>query len=322
MIDKFKQAFEEEARELIAELEAALLELDQHREDTEVVGRAFRALHTIKGSGAMFGFDNVAAFAHHLENAFDQLRQGQLAVTTDLIRLALAAGDQTKTMLEEAAGGGTADPVRSEEILESLRQLTGESKLPAGAAGNEPAQTALPASELPGPLQEWRIRFRPPPDVLLQGTNPLLLLSELRQLGELQVRVDTSAVPMLNDLDPERCYLAWDLLLTTAAAREAIRDVFIFVEDSSELVIEIQSSQPEPRPCGPPARTVSSGAERSKDSTAASRAGTSLRVDAEKLDQLVNLVGELVTVQARLSEAAARLNDGDLIEVAEAVERL
>src|ERR1700722_17482693 len=110
MIDKYKQAFQEEARELLAELEAALLELDQKREDREVVGRAFRALHTIKGSGAMFGFEDVSSFAHNLETAFDLLRNGRLVVTTGLIKLSLAAGDQIKAMLDGASGGGAADP--------------------------------------------------------------------------------------------------------------------------------------------------------------------------------------------------------------------
>jgi two-component system, chemotaxis family, sensor kinase CheA len=79
MIDQHKQAFQDEARELIVELESALLELDQKRDDREVVGRAFRALHTIKGSGAMFGFDDISGFAHHLESAFDRLRRGEMA---------------------------------------------------------------------------------------------------------------------------------------------------------------------------------------------------------------------------------------------------
>jgi len=125
MIDKYKQAFQEEARELLTELESALLELDQKRDDREVVGRAFRALHTIKGSGAMFGFDDVAGFAHNLETAFDRLRNGQLAATADLINLTLAAGDQIKTMLDEADGRGTVDHVRSANILTELRQLDG-----------------------------------------------------------------------------------------------------------------------------------------------------------------------------------------------------
>ena len=122
MIDKYKQAFQEEARELLTELESALLELDQKRDDREIVGRAFRALHTIKGSGAMFGFDDIAGFAHNLETAFDQLRDGRLAATSDLINLTLTAGDQIKTMLDESAGRGAVDHSRSASILAELRQ--------------------------------------------------------------------------------------------------------------------------------------------------------------------------------------------------------
>ena len=141
MIDKYKQAFQEEARELLTELESALLELDQKRDDREVVGRAFRALHTIKGSGAMFGFDDVAGFAHNLETAFDRLRNGQLAATADLINLTLAAGDQIKTMLDEADGRGTVDQVRSASILAELRQLTGLAEPHAGG-GTRPGAGA------------------------------------------------------------------------------------------------------------------------------------------------------------------------------------
>ena len=319
MMDKYQQAFQEEARELLSELESALLELDQNRGDLDIVGRAFRALHTIKGSGAMFGFDDIASFTHHVETAFDQLRNGQLAVTADLIRLSLAAGDQIKAMLEEAAGNGPADRARSVELLRGVHELTGlapdmEAHSKAGAL--RPAGPVLEH----GPSRQWRIRFRPPAEILLQGTNPLLLLAELRQLGELAAKIDTAGIPLLADLDPERCYLAWDMVLTTTAPREAIRDVFMFVEDESELTI-----QPEPG-AGPKEAALAAqntpAGPKAAGTKAAGAGGASIRVSAEKLDQLVNLVGELVTVQARLSEAAARFQDAEMLEVAEAVERL
>ena len=98
-IDKYKQAFQEEAREILVELESSLLELNENRGDKELVARAFRALHTIKGSGAMFGFDELAAFTHKLENAFDEVRNGRLSVTSELVDLSLAALDQIKAML-------------------------------------------------------------------------------------------------------------------------------------------------------------------------------------------------------------------------------
>jgi two-component system, chemotaxis family, sensor kinase CheA len=324
MMDKYQQAFHEEARELLVELESALLELDQNRDDLDIVGRAFRALHTIKGSGAMFGFDDIASFTHHVENAFDLLRNRKLGVTEDLIRLALAAGDQIKAMLEEAAGSGAADRGRSIELLAEVQRLTGgvSPETAAHSRAGAPGATDQTFALKDGPSRRWRIRFRPAPEILLQGTNPLLLLGELRQVGELAAKVDTAGIPLLAGMDPEHCYLAWDMLLATGASREAIRDVFMFVEDDSELTIEPEPDA-EPKDAAPSAgeRNTPVGPKAAATKTAAA-GSTSIRVSADKLDQLVNLVGELVTVQARLSESAARYQHPEMLEVAEAVERL
>jgi two-component system chemotaxis sensor kinase CheA len=317
MIDKHKQAFQEEARELLVELESALLELDQKRDDREVVGRAFRALHTIKGSGAMFGFDDIAGFAHNLEAVFDRLRNGHLAATADLVSLTLAAGDHMKTMLDEAAGHGAVDRARSAGILGELRQLTG---LPEPQPGIAPTSHVGDGAGTSGLAHQWRIRFRPGPTVLLNGTNPLLLLRELRGLGQLRISLDTAAIPPLSEIEPDRCYLAWEMLLTTTAALEAIRDVFIFIEDDCELAVErvLDQAAPTPTPAilAPP-QSVPDGR-----SAAGRETASSIRVSTDKLDQLVNLVGELVTVQARLSELAGRRDNADILEVSEAVDRL
>jgi two-component system chemotaxis sensor kinase CheA len=308
MSDQFRQAFDEEARELLGELEAALLELDQNREDLEIVGRAFRALHTIKGSGSMFGFDDIAAFTHDLETVFDRLRSGRLAASSELINLTLSAGDQIRCMLDEASGRGQADTARSAAILAELRLLAGtadEGKAP-------PVQDRVKAAET-GVSRQWRIHFRPGADVILNGTNPLLLLRELGDLGQLEVALDASAIPPLSEIDAERCYVAWDLTLATTAAPEAIRDVFIFIEDNCDLAIEPVPAQ---TATGPETR----GAR--NRSTSAPGVASSIRVSAEKLDQLVNLVGELVTVQARLSEISARSDDPDIVAVSEEIDRL
>ncbi len=311
MIDH-RQAFLDEARELLVELESSLLEMDQNREDAEIVARAFRALHTIKGSGAMFGFEDISGFAHHLESAFDQLRKGQLTVTTDLINLSLGAADQIKKMLDAATGQGAADPNRSEAILTELRFLRGTPEA-------EPARIPAPQETGPtaerGPVREWRIRFRPAPEALLNGTNPLRLLGELRELGELRVHLDTAAVPALSEMDPERCCLAWDLVLATGAEAAAIRDVFIFVENDCELSIQ---------PADPAAPVIPAPVAAAPENrrVAANSTTSSIRVSAEKLDQLVNLVGELVTVQARLGAVAARREDPEVLAVSEEVDRL
>ena len=323
MIDKYKQAFQEEAREILLELESALLELNERREDSELVGRVFRALHTIKGSGAMFGFDALSAFTHHLENAFDQVRNGRLGVSPDLICLSLAAVDQIKAMLDESAGQGRADEAKSAHILEKVRELT-------GTIETSPPKKAAPAVETPAATasatRDWQISFRPGPDLLRTGSNPLLLFRELRQLGTLQIEADTSAVPPLSELDPQRCYISWNMVLTTAAGIDAIRDVFIFVEDSCALSIDPAATSPQiveaVAPAVAPAASVERRADAPRRASEQATQASSIRVAAAKLDQLVDLVGQLVTVQARLAEVAARREDRDMQAVAEEIEAL
>jgi two-component system chemotaxis sensor kinase CheA len=337
--DKYRQAFQEEAREVLIELESTLLELNQSPADSELVGKAFRALHTIKGSGAMFGFEQVAAFTHNLENAFDEVRNGRLKVSSQLIDLSLAALDQIKAMLQQASGeaasgAGVVESAACAEILAQLLKVTGP--LGSSPAGG-PAAVALEGEvreALPGAKAVWKIGFAPGPDLLRNGTDPLLLLRELGQLGKLRVVADLSALPPLAELDPERCYIRWELELTTSASHEAIRDVFIFAEDECELTIcdltvgaaegagssapvsaSGEVSEEAAEVGGEPARRFG---RRAEDQSGAS----SIRVPTAKLDQFVDLVGELVTVQARLGAIALRGEDPDVVSVAEEVERL
>jgi len=318
-LDKYKQAFQEEAREVLVELESALLELSEHRTDKELVGRVFRALHTIKGSGAMFGFDELAAFAHQLETAFDEVRAARLEVTSELLDVALAAQDQIRAMLEEAAGGAPAERTVAAGILAKLHKLTGLAESPPAG---EAAPVRQPAAAATGAVSTWKIHFCPGSELLRNGANPMLLLGELAQLGDLRAAASQAAVPRLEELDPERCYISWDMLLTTAAGREAIRDVFIFVEDCSELRIEPQVVPAPGTEVQPPK------ASQERRTTFGRRAydspdnASSIRVPAARLDQFVNLVGELVTVQARLGAVAARRDDPEVTAVSEEIERL
>ncbi len=355
-IDKYKQTFLEEAREVLVELESALLALNENPHDKDLVGRAFRALHTIKGSGAMFGFDELAAFVHNLENAFDDVRNGRLPVTSELINLSLAALDQIKAMLEEVTGAGSAKRATGEEILMKVRELTGKTtgKGAAPSALTECATLPIAPAVAAGPTRDWQIHFAPGADLLRSGANPLLLLRELRQLGSLRLAASMAAVPPIGELDAERCYISWDMVLTTAATQEAISDVFIFVADGCELTIcpAVQSAAdvaselsfgpaatsdlaPAPVPAKASESGIAGDAPPDSQSKAAAKNppwgrrasetpdnATSIRVPAAKLDQFFNIVGELVTVQARLVEIAQRREDADVIAVAEEIERL
>jgi len=351
----FKQSFREEAREILVDLESALLELNDNHGDHELVGRVFRGLHTIKGSGAMFGFEDLATFTHNLETAFDEVRNGRLQINSELIDLTLDALDQIRAMLEEGAvGAPQADPAACAEILAKVRHLTGkpekrpEKEKSAVPNAGSPAGFETASGAAAGQVREWSIHFAPGPDFMLNGANPVLLLHELRQMGGLAVRASMAAVPPLGELDPERCYISWEMVLATAAEREAIRDVFIFVEDNCELTIEPASTPVEnqasallnsaQRPSIPASASNSAPASaadltaKALDDKRIPRGGrrdydspdnaSSLRVPAVKLDQFVNLVGELVTVQARLTELVAHHDDPEIASVAEEIERL
>jgi two-component system, chemotaxis family, sensor kinase CheA len=362
MIDAHRQTFREEARELLADLESSLLDLEEAPDDFEAVGRIFRALHTIKGSGSMFGFDGLAAFTHEVETVFDLVRNSRIAVTKDLLDLSLAAGDQIRVLLDAPDGEAAADDAKIEEILSALKRLI---------PGEEPATGPVPQREIPAKAQEahvtYRIRFCPHPDFFMKGSNPLLLLNELRELGECNVVAHTNSIPQLDEMNPEECFTCWDVILSSRCGLDAIKDVFIFVEDDCDLKIEIidelacdQDGEPYKKlgeilidrgSISPDdLRKVldnqkrigemlldaglidSSNLEcalaeqkhvqnvRRKHYT--EEPTSSIKVPAERLDTLVDLVGELVTVQARLTQTSLSRNDPLLTSMAEEVERL
>jgi len=343
IVDKYKQAFQEEAREILVELESTLLELNENLGDNELVGKAFRGLHTIKGSGSMFGFEQVAAFTHNLENAYDEVRNGRLPVTAELIDLSLASLDLIKAMINETADQGNTDDAARAAILTRLLQLTGKTA-PPRTETLSPTPPA-PETEPNGAASAWRIRLCPGPDLLRNGTDPLLLLRELKQLGELHTTADMAAIPPLSNLDPECCYIRWEMILTTSASYEAILDVFIFAEDQCELKIEkidkpielvqkMGKAEPEPAFVAaiPPSDVAPAGPASSPPDSQSAKFGrraddkheseSNIRVPTAKLDQFVDLVGELVTVQARLGEIASRGKDADVVAISEEVERL
>ncbi len=337
-----KIMFRQEAQDLLAQLEAALLDLAHSPHDSASIDTAFRALHTIKGSGAMFGFEEAAAFTHHVETAFDKVRQGKAESSPELISLALQARDHIQTLIERPE---EADAQAGEAILAGLKCLNSE----ATAA---PSATAAPFAPAAGGQQTWRIRMRLPRDVMANGTNPILLLDELRSLGSAAVTPLSDEVPPLEELDPASCYIEWEVLLTTSEPRQTIEDVFIFVRDEMQLEIEpvetggerqgepaagvdtasprsAQNAQQEDKPsdvAGQPAAPASqppSGAEKSKSRSGDSaKSSASVRVPAERLDELMNRVGELVITQSRLSQIAAASSDQQVRAVTEEIERL
>jgi two-component system chemotaxis sensor kinase CheA len=309
-----------EAEDLLAEIEAAALSLAGQQAGSETVNRIFRAFHTIKGSGAMFGFDEVAGFTHHVESLLDQVRDGLVPVSEGLSNLILAAADQIKSLLQAAQGGPPADAGSQAALLDRVHRLS------AQASASPPLE--MPAASAPDTTAKiWNIHFRPAASMLSRGGNPVLLFRDLQKLGHCAIQGHTDELPPLAEMQADVCYLWWTVQLTADVSSDAIRDVFLFVEDESELRIEPagDAAWPGAAPvldAGLPTKTESPDAEsRSTGAQAQTREAT-VRVPAERLDRLVNLVGELVMNQARLATAAARFHAPELAAPVEEIERL
>lgn len=359
--------FKEEAYERLAELEESMLELENLPKNPDIIDRAFRALHTIKGSGSMFGFDEIVRFTHDIETIFDFVRNGDILVDEKLIALTLSAHDQIKLMLEEENQSKPEDIVKRAELASSFNELL----LVANPQSETEHENSTPTLILDEPTNEessYRISFVPSSDIFANGTNPLLLLRELDELGECQVFANVSQIPLLNDIDPEKCYSNWDILLTTTQSIQSIEDVFIFVDETENKIkiedietIHFINKDDEPKKLGEIlvergdvgaeqmeafinqqdligkklesagladcSKIKSALAEQNvvkkiKKNIRSTETVSSIRVPSIKLDKLVDLVGELVTGQARLTQIANSKNDASLLSIAEEIERL
>ncbi|MGR9144193.1 chemotaxis protein CheA [Rhizobium leguminosarum] len=330
--------FRTEAAECLEAIEAGLLDLTHQLDNKDLVDAVFRGLHTLKGSGAMFGFEALAAFTHHCETAFDRVRKGEVAATSELVAAVLAAQDHMRALVDQpdADHGDTGN-----KLLAQLQAAVGGKQAAAVAA---PAAAPPPAAVRDAPAKKknsWRIRFSLPANSMANGTNPLGLLDELRDLGECSVRANTSAIPALDDLVPTELHISWDVTLTSEQDRSAIDDVFIFVLDDMELSVEeisgtaaATAAPVEERAAPVPVAATSTAVPEfrpveavpaKREAPAAvsqAKAAENVRVPAERLDELMDRVGELVIAQSRLSQLASASTDIALRSVSEEIERL
>jgi two-component system chemotaxis sensor kinase CheA len=323
------EIFRVEAQELLEQIEQGLLDLEHRPGDRSLIDAVFRGLHTLKGSGAMFGFDALAAFTHHCEGAFDRVRKGEVPATAELVSAVLAAQDHMRSLAE----GRDAPQSVGDALIERLQRAVGG----AGEPQSSGADAAKPAAAAATPTTTtWKINFALPADAMVNGARPLALLDELRELGDCAVTAITDGIPPLEALVPVECHLAWEVILTSEHGREAIEDVFIFVIDDMTLKIEditpaalavepdtrLQSIAGDVAPAvaqdnAPPPIAHETAAE-----SKSTRASETVRVPAERLDELMDRVGELVIAQSRLKQVAATTMEPTLRAVAEEIERL
>lgn len=380
-LDSIKAIYFQECSELLAELEQGLMDLEAGEGDAETINAVFRAVHSVKGGGGAFGFDAMVEFAHVFETVLDLLRSDKIEASEDLIRLMLRASDILVDFVQAAKGEGSVDEARAKEIREALDQVANGSEVPAAAAvveaapeiAVEPEPVEAESDEMAeldfapvqfdfddvGPGEEaavsgddWTLTMRPSSDMYAKGHDAFIFLRELQALGEVEVEFDDTALPGLEEIEPEISYLTWTVRISGNVAEDSIREIFDFVGD--ECVIELSrdvastdaaepeadlaeavaptvepepvEAVPEPAPVEPvetkveapvaeppPAASKPEPAKPASEPAAAKKApvvvSPTIRVDLNRVDRMIDLVGELVINQAMLAQ---RVSDSEM----------
>ena len=343
-LSRFKDTYFEEAAEHVATVEAALLSLEEQAGDREVLDAIFRAAHSVKGGSGIFGLTAIGEFTHALESVLDRLREGTLPCTRDLVDLLLQANDVLRGLLASARTG-VAEPGDRDAVLACLGQV-----LAGATAAEATSDVAAAAATLPqargtqtpsthaadDAVPRWRVHFAPSRDLFRQGLDPIVLFRDLAEVGQIvDVRVHEDGLPDHATFDAESCYLAWTFVVETAAPESVLRDVFLFAEDGAVLDIArleasprasaSTSDAPTSAPLAPGPAPTSGPADRrvaDRRLTPDRRTGTetaSIRVATEKVDRLIDLVGEVVIAQSMVATLIDTFTPERLLQLRDAV---
>jgi len=326
-MSQFHEAFFEESFEGLEIMESELLTLDVGEGDVEIINTIFRAAHSIKGGAGTFGFMNVSEFTHVMETLLDEMRDGSRAVTQFAVDSLLESVDVLRSMLEAARDKTEVDEdmvAARYAVLNNILKDDAGGASSADDASTEAAPAPL-ANEQPGEAL-WTIGFVPHADLLMAGNDPVRMFRALSELGELEANVDLEKLPPFDELAPEDLCLSWQLTLTGDVTRSAIEEVFEWVEDDCDLTISSSADNaqaesptivepavpveaiPEaaPAPVEPSVTKAPSDSPVAKKPAAKPKKATesaSIRVGIDKIDEIINLVGELVITQSMLDQA-------------------
>ncbi len=344
---EIREVFFQECEEQLGELESGLLRMQDGTTDAETVNAVFRAVHSIKGGAGIFALDGLVRFAHVFETSLDAIRSGKMQAEAHVMALLLRAADVLMDLVRAARKGETVPETRTQELVAEFKAL-------AAGGGAKPA-AAAPAAPPPPPPEvqkrTWIVRMTPNANLYAKANEAALLLRELTRLGEAEVEIDTSLLPSLADLDPEGAYLSWTVTLTTDRDATAIREIFEFVEDDCVLEVferpefnffgmddpapeaEAVAASAVPAPVmkaeAPPPHheTETVAAPHPVDAMAAqaevsSSVSATIRVDLDRVDRMIDLVGELVITEAMLNQRVLEAGLARTSAVAMALEEL
>lgn len=325
-LDQAQQTFIVEARELLQAMEQSLLQLESEPGDQDAIGAIFRAAHTIKGSAGLFGLEPVVSFTHIVEDVLDRLRDGSVAVDATLIAMLLKCGDHMLELIDVVAHRGETLQPEALEREAALREALSTYQAPGTPA--QRVETAAACTGTPTDVL-WHISLRFGADVFRNGMDPLSFLRYLETLGQMmQVTILTDSIPALESWDPENCYLGFEIDLRSTASHATLNEVFDFVRDDCEVHIVAVDPTPDSDLGSEQVTAAEQGAitasaqRQPAASEAKPRDGNYVRVNADKLDELINLVGELVIASAGASLLARSCNNDPLQEATSTVSGL
>ncbi|KTC07645.1 MULTISPECIES: chemotaxis protein CheA [Pseudomonas] len=351
-LDQAQQTFIVEARELLQAMEESLLQLESEPGDQDAIGAVFRAAHTIKGSAGLFGLTPIVSFTHIVEDVLDRLREGSVSVSAELIAVLLKSGDHMLELIDVVASRGEQLQPPALEREAALRQALQVFQAPASAGAADSTSASVVSDDEQSAEVLWHISLRFGVDVFRNGMDPLSFLRYLNTLGQMvQVTTVTDGIPAVEAWDPESCHLGFEIDFRSAAGHAAINEVFDFVrEDCAVEITPVNEtpdhleptgtelvSQPEHSPLvasgellgdqravpRTPATATATAVERpSSASEQKNKDGRYVRVNADKLDELINLVGELVIASAGASLLAKSCDNDPLQEASSTVSGL
>ena len=318
-MSQFHGVFFEESYEGLDVMEQGLLSISASAPtDKEVINTIFRAAHSLKGGSATLGFSEIAEFTHVLETLLDEVRDQTRQLDEKAINLLLQSCDCLREMISALENESSIDSTLSTSLRQQFEQiLSGSSNpTPEPSTAEEQRDNKADSAASVG----WLIKFEPEPQILMSGNEPLRLFRELSELGELKVTAKTEALPSFFDLVPDECHISWQLELLSDAPRAQVEEVFDWVLDECELSVtplsgdaaeaEKQLDTPQAEVAAP-AKVIAATApppstpvapEKEFEPPKATTSANSIRVGIDKIDSLINLVGELVITQSMLSE--------------------
>lgn len=412
-MDRFKKKFLEEANDLTNNLENALLRLDINNVDESLIQEIFRIMHTIKGNSAMFGFKRIDEYTHNLESIYDLVRNNKISLSKEILDVSFIALDHINTLLKHENELPADLNEKHEKLLKGLLKMAEDLQNESKGAKPKAAESVSPE---PAPVKEeqkvevkieervsaeaktitnenvFYIFFEPKPEIFKFGNNPFYLVEDVTKLGKARVYPKYNKLPNIGEIDPQLCYTNWEIVLITESDINAIKDVFIFVEDDcnieiikieniqaidenfysnldaigysdryidpssisstikasekdvakieveviqenavKEEVVEIKAMQSEPvvEVVEPIKETSKKHEVKVSDKKHVANAVvhkessiSSIRVSSEKLDGLMNLISEMVTLQARISLISNESENSELAVVSENLEKV